>query len=281
MSDLVKQFLDGYRGHYAGVNAKTVEVLGEDDAFAITDIHDDFLTIQGEVLTAHPQEDIADSLLFAFFCSLPKKLYDLQHDFLCARYDEVRRELRFIWEMAFRARFIDVNQHGKSVDEKIDRLEAEGRSLNWNSVIRPILDELFELWPEKERRERFKDIWDRLNQVCHPTAGWLRDGIQKSNRLHVNSFDEWQARRTLADLCEIVALVWGMLLATFPEIGPHLAANGALFRHCPQFRLFLPPTDGSGSDLPDVTPITAPASPDDPQGGPFPSRFTTPAISAP
>jgi hypothetical protein len=62
------------------------------------------------------------------------------------------------------------------------------------------------------------------------------------------------ARSQLADVCEVMGLVYAVFVTSFPNIVPRLVTDATMFKHCPQFRLFLPtleppPVGSFGRDI--------------------------------
>jgi hypothetical protein len=237
MSAHVRQFLDLYHKQTVGIVAETVTALGEDDALALVDIHSDYWMMHNAITCEH-SEEAAGSLLCFCSLALPQKLLHLLADFLHARYEAVGRELRFIWEMVFRCRLADIEQAGATLDQKTEWLKAQERHLKWDTAVRPALANFFT--DHDAVNTHFNAVWKRLNEVAHPSVNWLESGVGDSCRLVLDSFDERLARQTLADVGEVLALVWVVFLDAFPKIGPRLAAEPNLFKHTPQLRLFLP-----------------------------------------
>src|SRR5207247_248346 len=140
--------------------------------------------IAGAVQEAYSAEDLPTSLVWYDFTTIPQQLFGMGFDFWCGRYAEVGRGLRFAWESIFRAFYADqylalnpgaTDPPVQSLDEKIDWLEE--RSLNWNSIVLPVLRHVFAAWSEAERSNQFHPIWKRLNSVVHPSADWRLSGI--------------------------------------------------------------------------------------------------------
>src|SRR5262249_787124 len=149
-------------------------------------------------------------------------LFGMGFDFYCGRYAEIGRGLRFAWESIFRAFYADQylemspganDPPDRSLDEKINWLD--GRHLDWNTVMRPVLRHLFQAWTETDRISRFHPIWKRLRAVSHPSADWRASGVGESNRHLWFHFDEGLARELLADASEVFATIWQAILVSF------------------------------------------------------------------
>lgn len=145
-----------------------------------------------------------------------------------------------MWEMVFRCRHADIEQPEAKLEDKAAWLKAEegDKKLHWGTTIRPRVDSFF-TDPEAVNTH-FNAAWKRLCEVAHPSMNWMEAVAGDSCRIMLDSFDERFARQTLADLCDVLALVWVVFVNAFPKIGPRLAADPNLFRHTPQVRLCLP-----------------------------------------
>jgi hypothetical protein len=188
------------------------------------------------------------SLVAYDLCGLDKQLFGMGFDFLVGRYDEVRRGLRFAWELLFRAYAADCpavlpsnvprpTGARATLEAKLVWLETQERYLDWQTVITPVLRELFPADGDVERQ--FKPVWFRLNSAVHPSASGRVSAAEASRHLWFR-FDEGQARQLVADAREVFGLIWAVVLMRFPRAAERLTGNREVFRACPQVRLLLP-----------------------------------------
>src|SRR5262245_39051294 len=130
---------------------RTLDALGEEPAWFFTDLTNDWINLSGALLGACTPEEQLTSLVFADFHSLFREITWFQRLFLWGNYPYVYRNLRFVWELLFRAYYADTyaSEHpggtdlpGPSVDDKNAWLSKREHRLKWDSVFKPILRKL-------------------------------------------------------------------------------------------------------------------------------------------
>lgn len=143
-------------------------------------------------------------------------LTDLHFDIMSGRYESAGRSLRFLWERVFRSHLADMDHAGHTLDEKVDWLEE--RKTTRRDCIALRIPDLFPTDAPNERTAHFKTIWDRLNQVVHPSGPWRYSTVGESGRFAWPHFDADLCRQLLADVNEVLALVWLLVLFQFPKV---------------------------------------------------------------
>lgn len=205
---------------------QTENQLGE-KASCFVELHEDWLEIWESFLKAYPEKLPYISLVAADFFLLGKDLQWMHRLFQWGNYPLVHRILRYDWELMFRAYYADVympnipgetDVPGDTVDEKVEWIGRREKELNFQRVIKPILNVFL---PQAEQKF-FGDLWTELNQHVHPTKH-IRDRIYEPSSLAVaDSFDEKWAQETMQNACDVFDLIWVMTLAHFQECIPLL-----------------------------------------------------------
>lgn len=193
----------------------------------------DATEVRAALFQAYPKEELSASLLAADVFGLDRHLLELHSDLFAGRYESAGRTLRFVWEMAFRAHLADSEQPDLTIDEKVVWLERQKPKPNWENCIAPPLPGLFPTNEPAEVTACFKTIWDRLNQVAHPTGPWRDSAVGESVRFAWPHFDADLCRRLLADVNEVMALVWLLVLHQFPKAQDTFANPACVFDSFP------------------------------------------------
>jgi hypothetical protein len=247
MRGFADEFLTNYLALHKKTVVTTVRALGNDEAFTCSELTRDVLAVTHEIIARYRPRTLVRSILFAQPTPLLNSLHGMQHDFLLGRYAEVGRSLRFAWELVFRTFHTDTYKKrkrgkkdgpGPTLDEKAAWMEKQ--KLNWPTAVLPTLRHLFRNWKQTEIEAQFKPVWDRFNEVVHPSASWMYSGVRKSARMTFNHFDKQSATQLLADGAEVCAVIFAACAKLYPRIIRPLAANPNLFLKCPRFRLLLP-----------------------------------------
>jgi hypothetical protein len=247
MSKRVDAFLSQFHDDHRGTREQTIAVLGEDESLAFEALTVDAAELLTAVEEHYGEPAFTTSLVGLFLPSLVKEIQGMQFDFLNGRYPEVGRTVRVQAEKMARAFFIDVHAQmlpggpdhpGTTNEDKLNWYEINERRLSGKELTAACATMLIRA-PYQNLRALFDPLWNRLHETAHPSAAQIRSGFEESRRHVFNSFDEPLAQRLLADAAEVFALVWGMVMLTFPKIVPDLATQAELFRHAPKARLWL------------------------------------------
>ena len=229
-------------GQWRQVADETILRLGEQRAGHFVELYNDAIDIQAAVLDVYPREELLGSLVFADFIALFKELHWLQALFLCGNYPLAHRNLRFVWELLCRAYHADTyaadhpseqDVPGPTVDEKVRWLAEPKRQLNWNTVIRPVLEKVLPAADYGQIHSRYRPLWGSLNQCVHPSSELRERLIEESALLVRDGFDEQWANKTLDGGAAVFDLLWIVLLTRFPLCCSHLTRRET-FSTCPR-----------------------------------------------
>jgi hypothetical protein len=224
---------------------ETARRIPPEESALFVGLSNDAIDILGAVQNAYPLADLQNSLVVFDSVAIHQQLFGMGLDFLCGRYAEVGRGLRFAWESIFRAFYADQylilkpgasNPPPPKLDDKTAWLETQ--NLNWNTIL-SVLRRLFPPASDGELLDQFRPIWKRLNAVAHPSVEWRESGVGESVRHTWFHFDESLARQLLADAREVFTLIWLALLRCFPKATSTALADPNTFADCPKLRALL------------------------------------------
>lgn len=240
-ADVLKLF-DDLQAASRRIAEQTVAGLTEADHSAFVTVMTSAIDLRCALTTAYDEIDLPDRLLALDALTLDRHLYEMYVDFYSGRYESAGRTLRFLWEMLFRADFADqyaerkpnaTDGPGETLDDKVRWLHCweKKKGLNWNTVVAGFKD----LFPTavSVAVAYFRPIWDRLNEVVHPSGHWRDASAGDSSRIAWPNFDADLARQLLADLIAVVPLFWWLILLRHPKAVQHLDNPADLFRSSP------------------------------------------------
>jgi hypothetical protein len=239
---LVKELWDRYHP-LLEVAEQTVDKLGEEKTFLFVNLANDWIDLQGAMLDAYPKEELFSSLVYCDFTGVFQQIRWCQLMFLGGNYAQLYRNLRFVWEMAYRALYADheypepspaADVQPVAADDKIEWLETLKPPLHWNTAIAPGLRKVV-----GESESTINDLhatWNRLNECVHPSKEFRYRMIEPSNLLVTDGFDEAWANEALDISAEIFDLVWLSVLARFPKCCEHLEGSNS-FKACPRTKM--------------------------------------------
>lgn len=225
---LFKELWDHYHP-LLEVAEQTVEKLGEERTFLFVNLANDFIDLQGAMLDAYPKEELFSSLVYCDFTGVFQQIRWCQLMFLGGNYAQLYRNLRFVWEMAYRALHADheyrvpspaADAQPVTADDKIEWLENHKPRLNWANAIAPGLRRV--LGDSDATIDDLHHLWDLLNKCVHPSKEFRYRMIEDSNLLVTDGFDESWAKESLDASAEVFDLVWLSVLARFPKCCEHL-----------------------------------------------------------
>lgn len=243
MSAEVLKLYDDLQSASRRIAEQTVAGLTESNHTAFVTMMTSAIDLRCALTAAYDEIDLEDRLLSLDAVTLDRHLYEMCVDFYSGRYESAGRTLRFLWEMLFRAdsadQYADRNPTatdgpGETLDDKVRWLrdrEKKKPGLNWNTVAAGFSD----LFPTSVSVAvaYFRPIWDRLNEVVHPSGNWRDASVGDSSRIAWPNFDADFARQLLADLNAVVPLFWWLILFRHPQAVRHLDNPADLFRSSP------------------------------------------------
>lgn len=199
----------------------------------------DATELRSALFKAYSEPELSGSLLATDVFGLARHLFELNYDLYAGRYESAGRTLRFLWELAFRSHLADTEQPGLTIDEKVAWLEQRKPRPDWSTCVAPRILTLFATGDPTEVTARFKTIWDRLNQFAHPSGPWRFSTVEESGRFAWPHFDANLCRQLLADVNEVVALVWLLVLHQFPKAQGTFADPALVFNSFPVLKTLL------------------------------------------
>lgn len=223
---------------------QTFEVMGVERASTFVEIINDWIDVNGAILSDYPKNNLLGSVVYVDFLGLFQQIRWLHILFLGGNYPMVFRNLRFVWELAFRAHHVDKyafnhpddpNPPGVTVDEKIEWLQDRERDLNWGNVIHPTLSSLLPKSAQNSGAGSYRDLWQQMNECVHPTKTIRDKMIEESTLLLADNFDENWANETLDAATQVFDLIWLTILDRFPNIKSSLDIEKS-FRTSPLVR---------------------------------------------
>ena len=203
------------------------------------DLCHDATELRSALFKAYSEPELSGSLLAADVFGLARHLFELNYDLYAGRYESAGRTLRFLWELAFRSHLADTEQPDLTIDEKVAWLEDRDPRPTWKCYAKIAAEKLFPTGDPKEVTARFKTIWDRLNQFAHPSGPWRYSTVGDSERFAWPHFDADLCRQLLADVNEVMALVWLLVLCQFPKARGTFADPALVFNSFPVLKTLL------------------------------------------
>lgn len=207
---------------------ETFYCLDKEQAGRFTRLANDWMDILNAILNTYSKDELTDSLVYLYFVGLFKEVYWFELLFLVGNYPLLHRSLRFVWEMIFRAYYVDTyvresksdpEPPGPTIDDKVEWLARHERKMyRWEGFIKPMLCRLLPQAKATEIEEYYKTLWERLNEYVHPSKALLeRMTIRASSLLVTDSFDKEWALETIKTATMIFDLIWLAVISRFPK----------------------------------------------------------------
>ncbi len=212
---------DSLYTHLESVRQETISILGQETSFHIIAFHGNtWIDINSWLLTECGKE-AQSNIVILEFQRLFKEIYWLQYIFLNCNYSLIYRNLRFVWELIYRAQYILLNQSNKNLGDQIDHLASvEKTKYGWN-IIEETLKEVLSL-NDKEIKDEIHPLWDDLNSHVHPSLRQMVLVLDKDPRsLVTDSFNMDLALSTLAAVDRVFDLVYASIFKQFTAISRH------------------------------------------------------------
>lgn len=227
--------LGGQYEHLPKIAAETFRSLGKERATHFTSLANDWIDILSVILDTYCKDKPSNSLMYFYFSSaLFKEVHWFQLLFLAGNYAFLNRNLRFVWEMIFRAYYVDTyvrespcdpKPPGPTLDDKIKWLaQHERKMFQWNRFMKPRLRQLLPQAAGTEIEQHYKSLWNKLNEYVHPSKALLdKMVVDVPESLITDRFDREWALETTETASMIFGLVWLAVISTFPESAELLA----------------------------------------------------------
>ena len=229
--------------HLRKIAEETFRSLGKERAGYFTRLANDWIDILSAILDTYSKDELSNSLMYIYFSGLFKEVYWFQLLFLAGNYPLLHRSLRYVWEMIFRAYYVDTyvrkspddpEPPGPTVDDKVEWLgkyELELRMYKW-VFVRGVLRWLLPQAKGTEIEEYYNSLWDKLNEYVHPSKVLLdRMALDVPGFLMTDSFDKEWAAETIETATMILDLVWLAVISRFPRCARLLAQKELLLEY--------------------------------------------------
>jgi hypothetical protein len=229
--------------HLRNIAEETFRSLGKEQAGYFTSLANDWIEILGAIRDTYSNDELSNSLMYIYFSALFKEVYWFQLLFLAGNYPLLHRSLRYVWEMIFRAYYVDTYARespddpeppGPTVDDKVEWLgtyELKLKMYKWffvQGVLRRLLPQAKGIKIE----EYYKSIWDKLNEYVHPSKALLdRMVVYVPGFLMTDSFDKEWASEIIKIATMIFDLVWLAVISRFEGCAGLLAQKGILLEY--------------------------------------------------
>ena len=213
--------------HLREIAEETFRSLGKEWAGYFTRLFNDWIEIWGSIRDTYSEDELSDGLMYIYFSGLSKEVHWFQLLFLAGNYPLLHRSLRFVWEMIFRAYYVDTyvrkspddpEPPGPTVDDKVEWLARHEREMfQWEKFMKPTLRRLLPQAKGAEIEEHYKSLWDKLNEYVHPSRALLdRMVVDVPGSLMTDRFDKGWALETIETATMIFDLVWLAVISRFP-----------------------------------------------------------------
>jgi hypothetical protein len=223
--------------HLRKIAEGTFRSLGKEQAGHFTRLANDWMDVLGVISNNYPENERLHSLMYLSLSGLFKEVIWFQLLFLAGNYPLLHRSLRFVWEMMFRAYYVDTyvrespsdpEPPGPTIDDKVEWLgQREKDMYRWGNFVKPTLLQLLPQAQGTEMEEYYKSLWGELNAYVHPSKALLdRMVADVPGFLITDSFDKAWALETIGVSTMIFDLVWVAVLSRFPGCAGLIAQKG-------------------------------------------------------
>ena len=241
-SDHLLSFLEEEYENLHKIAEETCRSLGEEQAMYFINLANDWIEILSAIRDTCSKDELSNSLMYICFSGLLKEVRWFQLLFFSGNYPLLYRNLRFVWEMIFRAYYVDTyvrespddpEPPGPTIDDRVEWLAQHERKLfTWDKFVKPMLQQLLPQVEGTEMEKYYKSLWDKLNEYVHPSKALLdRMVVGVPGFLMTDSFDEEWASETTETATMILDLVWVAVISRFPSCAELIAQKGLLLEY--------------------------------------------------
>jgi len=228
MSDNSSSYMFQVYDRLKDIERESILKLEREQAFHFVELANDWIDITIAIERTSTSDEISESLVFAHFFSLFKEVRWFQLHFLSGNYPLLGRSLRFVWEMIFRAYYVDTytdeSPPGPSLNDKTMWLAQRESNLRWDNCIGPMLGKVLPLVEqEQEVQEHYHALWKSLHKYAHPSVDLVSRMMGESALFMTGSFDETWAKEIIQDATEVFDLICLAMISRFPRCAPVLA----------------------------------------------------------
>jgi hypothetical protein len=233
-SDHLLSFLEEEYETLHKIAEETCRSLGEEQAMHFINLANDWIDILSAVLDTYSKDELSNSLMYIYFNGLLKEVRWFQLLFFSSNYPLLHRNLRFVWEMIFRAYHVDTysldspEPPGPTIDDKVEWLaQHETKLFTWDKFMKSTLRQLLHQAEGTEMEECYHLLWKKLNEYVHPSTALLaRMVVDVPGFLMTDSFDKEWASETIQAATMIFDLVWVAVISRFPRCAELIVQKG-------------------------------------------------------
>lgn len=224
--DIVAKLFDGFLTPVQQVAEETLAAFGPERVCYFTEVANDWIDLQKAILQEYSHKEVTESLVCCKFAGLFKEVVWFQFHFLAGNYPVLNRGLRFVWEMLYRAYYVDTyaTEHwgtlpapGPSLYDKVEWLRQHERGFRWGTVIQPILERLLPTSERPRIATQFAPLWQRLNEHAHPSVAYLEQAMGETAAFVRDAFDPNWSAETLQRAEQAFDLLWLVVVSRFPR----------------------------------------------------------------
>jgi hypothetical protein len=231
------------------VAEETKRILGPHESERVAAAYNDCLALINALQDTYGSDLFTTSLVALSLPTLLKEIPWLHMLFVWGNYPAVHRNLRFIWELTYRAIYADTYKivlpdddlgPGPTIDDKINWLSVQERKnkLTRKTLIDPLLRCFHGVNEQGLIDSGLPALWEKLNQRVHPSKELWEEVLAHPHRPMLDVFDEPAARETLRAMEEIFDIIWLGVLTMFHHAVPKLDSADDFLR-CPRTQQFV------------------------------------------
>ncbi len=220
MNETQISFESLYR-HLESVREEVVSELGKGISFHIVAFHGNTWIDINSWLLVEYRKEAQSNIVILEFQRLFKEIYWFQYVFLNCNYPLIYRNLRFVWELIYRAQYVLLHHNSSSLDDQLEHLASlEKRKYGWK-IIEEVLRHLL-LIDERQINNEIHPLWDDLNSHVHPSTSQMIRFLEKDPRsLVTDSFNRELALSTISVTDKVFDLIFASIFKQFRAISRH------------------------------------------------------------
>ena len=220
--------LEQYCEYWDDIIRETVDVLGEQDAFHIHEVHIQNWISFLEWLRA--ENYFEETAVIERFIQMFNEFRWIHFLFLVGNYRTIYWKLRYVLELVIQA--YDMHEQSRNEDltlgEQMVRAAAIEESryssniMNWiEAALSTILDE-----DETDIKEWFAPLWTLMNKHVHPSPKEMNTIVERDPAaLYWDSFDKRRAREVLMATNAVGDIIFRTIFEIYPGIVDRAAEN--------------------------------------------------------
>ncbi len=203
------------------VREETFSTLGIDMSFHIIAMEGNaWIDINHWLFTEYPKE-VLSNIVIIEYQKLFKEIYWLQYIFLCSNYPMVYRNLRYIWELLYKAHYVLESSGSNHLEDQLNELQSMEKSKYGWKIIEKVLKSTL-LLDDHQIKSEIQPLWNFLNIHVHPSVRQLDLVIDiDPSSLVTDSFNEELARLSIDTVDKVFDLLYASIFKKFEKIKKH------------------------------------------------------------